>query len=166
MKRIKFIALCFLALFSSSCSKFDQSDFQSFLNVNQGKFVWYGESSPAPDFNGIYTESKYFKILDYRLIKYTILDIAFPEESVKVYCIPDEDLFLDFVHGQIKTNLFNDSELLTIDNMDDKSISLGNDKYKIDVVTSEDRLSLFEKAVPISPRKYAQIIKDLSDTHR
>ena len=164
MKIANYFVLMLVSFISLSCSKFNQSDFQSFLNVNQGEFVWYGESSPAPDFNGIYTESKYFKILDYRLIKYTILDIAFPEESVKVYCIPDEDLFLDFVHGQIKTNLFNDSEPLTIDNMDDKSISLGNDKYKIDVVTSEDRLSLFEKAVPVSPRKYAQIIKELSSS--
>ncbi len=163
MKNFNYFVLALVSFLSLSCSKFNQSDFQSFLDVNQGKFVWYGESSPAPDFNGVYTEAEYFKIVEDKLVKYTILDISLPEKAVKVYCIPDEDLFLNFVHGHIKTNLFDGSKSLKIDEMSDQSISLENDKYKIDVVTSEDRISLFEKAVPVSPAKYAQMIKELSD---
>lgn len=162
MKTVNFFALALVSLLSLGCSKFNQSDFESFLKVNEDKYVRYGESSPAPDFNGVYSEAEYFKIEKGELVKYTILDISKPEKKVNAYRIEDVRLFMNFVNGHIETNLFNNSESLTIDNMSDKSISLEDGKYKIDAVTSSGQISLLDKAVPVSLEEYSKLLKELS----
>ena len=162
MKVINYLVLMFVSLLSLSCSKYNQLDFESFLKKNEGKYICYGETSPAPDFNGVYSESKYFKIEEETPIKYTILSVSLPEKEIKPYRVSNSQLFIRYVDGFIETNLFDYTKTLRIDSLTDKRISLENGKYEIEVLSSSEEISLLDKAELISLNDYIQMLKGLS----
>ena len=162
MKVINYLVLMIVSFLSLSCSKDNQLDFESFFKNNEGKYICYGEISPAPDFNGVYSESKYFKIEQGVPVKYTILSVSLPEKEIKPYRVSNGQLFVRYVDGLIETNLFDCTKTLEIDSLTDKRISLENGKYEIEVLSLSEEVSLLDKAELISLNDYNQMLKGLS----